>query len=110
MENVLRVLVDHGAFDNEESKVSGIAQLAIDRGYESLSVLQKRVLEPFLTMSCTGTTDPGGHHNDCEQTLSGEDLIDAIELSDDGLEGMKCDSCRSDDDFYQHQWERIEQE
>lgn len=110
MENLIRTLIEHSAFDNEESKVNGIAQLAVDKGYDSLSILQKRVLTPFLTKQCTGSTDPGGYHNNCQQTLSGSDLIEAIELSDDGLNGIQCENCRSDDDYYQHQWEQIERE
>ncbi|MCD9507943.1 hypothetical protein [Photobacterium phosphoreum] len=110
MEQLLRTLKDYGAFDNEEQKVSGIAQLAIDNGFDNLSKLQQKVLAPFIEMACTGSTNPGGHHNNCDNIISGTDLVDAIELSDDGLDGIQCDNCRSDDGYYQHQQDRLDKE
>ena len=34
-ENLLETLLKHDVFHNEDGKVSGIAKLAIDKGYES---------------------------------------------------------------------------
>lgn len=110
METLLRTLKEHDAFCNEDQKVGGIAQLAIDNGFDTLSPAQKKVLSPFIEMKCSGSTDPGGYHNGCENILCGGNLVEAIELSEDGLDGIQCDDCRSDDGFYQHQWERMEKE
>ncbi|EJX1285179.1 hypothetical protein ACT0HP_003563 [Vibrio parahaemolyticus] len=110
MEALLRTLQEHGAFDNQAQMVGGIAQRAIDNGFDSLSEAQKQVLEPFIEMNCTGVTDPGGHHNGCDKLIPSEDLAQAIELSEDGIEGVQCEDCRDEAGFYQHQWERIERE
>lgn len=110
MEKLLGILKAHDAFTDEDQKVGGIAQRAIDYGFDTLSEAQKDVLEPFLEMECSGSTDPGGYHNGCEKMISGDDLVEAIELSEDGLEGIQCEDCRADDSYYQHQWERIEKE
>lgn len=110
MENLLRTLKKYGVFDNEEQKVGGIAQKAIDQGFDILSEPQKRVLAPFTEMACTGSTDPGGYHNNCAKILRDTDLVDAIESSDDGLDGIQCEDCRSEDYDYQEQWARIERE
>lgn len=110
MEHLLRTLQQHDAFDGQDQKVGGIAQLAIDNGYDTLSIAQQRVLAPFIEMNCTGVTDPGGHHNECNQVISSEDLAQAIELSEDGMDGVQCEDCRNEAGYYQHQWERIERE
>ena len=110
METLLKTLMEHDAFHSAQPKVSGIAQRGIDFGFDSLSDAQKRVLSPYTTMTCTGSVDPGGHHNKCDVQLSGQDLTDAIELSDDGLDGVQCESCRADDDYYEYQWNKIKDE
>lgn len=110
MERLLRTLQEHGAFDDQDQMVGGIAQRAIDNGYDTLSVAQQRVLAPFIEMDCTGVTDPGGNHNGCNQVISSEDLAQAIELSEDGIGGVQCEDCRDEAGFHQYQWERIERE
>ncbi|WP_160295400.1 hypothetical protein [Photobacterium angustum] len=42
-EKVLEALLERDAFDNEEQKVGGIAKLAIDKGFDSLSHAQRNV-------------------------------------------------------------------
>lgn len=105
-EKVLEALLERDAFDNEEQKVGGIAKLAIDKGFDSLSHAQRHVLSPWLSQHCTGSTDPGGHHNDCSAELDGGDLLEAIELADD-IECLQCESCRSDDSYYSHQYSKL---
>ena len=105
-ESILRRQLDGGVFDKEERMVYGIAQRAVDpaHGYESLSAAQKRVLEPFLTQPCAGHTDPGGHYNDCEQVLTGAELLEAYEQSDD-VESPECANCRSQAEAEQRTWD-----
>lgn len=43
-ENLLETLLKNDVFHEEDGKVSGIAKLAIDKGYANLSPAQKRVL------------------------------------------------------------------
>lgn len=74
-ESILHYQITHGVFDSEPQMVQGIAQLAIDKGLSFLTDKQRAVIEPFLTQHCSGVTDPGGHHNDCDRTLMGDDLL-----------------------------------
>ena len=108
-ESILHHQITHGIFDNEAQMVRGITQLAVDKGLTSLSDKQRAVVEPFLTQHCSGVTDPGGHHNDCGQTLTGDDLLAAYEQSDDS-DSLECESCRSESGYYAHQWDRLEKE
>ncbi|MCG9691316.1 hypothetical protein L1D55_06020 [Vibrio sp. Isolate22] len=105
-EKVLEALLERGAFDNEEQKVGGIAQLAIDTSFDRLSDARKHVLLPWLSQHCSGSTDPGGYHNNCSTELEGNELLEAIELADD-IECLQCESCRSDDSYYSHQYSKL---
>ena len=108
-ESILHHQLTHGILDNEAQMVRGIAQLAVDNGFNSLSDKQRAVLEPFLTQSCSGVTDPGGYHNDCSQPLTDADLLAAYELSEDS-ESLECESCRGESSFYAHQKAKLEKE
>ncbi|MEN3753737.1 hypothetical protein ABC733_17180 [Mangrovibacter sp. SLW1] len=48
-EQILAEQLGNGTFDNEDQMVSGIAQRAIDNGWDNLSDRQKAVLQPFLS-------------------------------------------------------------
>lgn len=72
-------MLDQDVFANEDQKVSGIAQRAVDHGYDALSPVQKHVLSPFMSHGCDGVENPGGHHNDCENLLTGSELESAYE-------------------------------
>ncbi|HBT3148839.1 TPA: hypothetical protein MBF30_004037 [Klebsiella aerogenes] len=109
IESILHHQLTHGILDNEAQMVRGIAQLAVDNEFNSLSDKQRAVLEPFLTQHCSGVTDPGGHHNDCNQTLTDNALLEAYNFSDDS-ENLECESCRSESSFYAHQWAKLEKE
>jgi hypothetical protein len=109
-EEILATQLEKGVFDDAEvSFAAGIAQSAVDKGYDSLSSKQKAILNPYLSVYCSGLTDPGGHHNDCEALLEGEDLFDAYQLSLDSG-SLMCESCRSDEGYYEHQWQKISDE
>lgn len=108
-ESILHYQITHGVFDSEPQMVQGIAQLAIDKGLSFLTDKQRAVIEPFLTQHCSGVTDPGGHHNDCDRTLMGDDLLTAYEESDD-CESLECESCRSESSYYAHQWNKLEKQ
>ena len=105
-EAILAVSLERGVFDNEEQKVSGIAQRAVDKGYDSLSVGQKMVVKPWLSSHCTGTTDPGGYHNDCSVELNDDDLVEALEQADD-VECIQCESCRNEEFDYARQYSKL---
>ncbi|EGT4275776.1 MULTISPECIES: hypothetical protein [Cronobacter] len=108
-ETLLGVMKDHGVFENEENKVSGLAQRAIDNGYDSLSPLQKRVLEPFMSHVCDGAEDPGGNHNECTNVLTGEKLEQAYE-NYSYYDALLCEQCIDDIEEWRRQWERIRDE
>lgn len=106
---VLEQLVRNGDFDQLDGKVSGIAKLAIDKGFDSLSAAQKVVLKPHLHRECEGVEDPGGHHNECQVTLEGKDLALALEQA--GYYGsVLCENCVSETERYSQEWDRIQRE
>lgn len=109
IEKILAKQLEMDVFHTEDSKVPGIAKLAVDRGFDALSPAQKRVLEPFLSKQCSGQTDPGGYSNDCNAVLEGAALLDAYDDCDDS-ESLQCESCREEGGFYAHQWDRIKDE
>ena len=101
-EQILDYLLEHGVLDNEEQKVSGIAKLTVDKGYDTLSHAQKSVIAPWLTANCSGSTDLGGYHNGCSVALTGDELVEALDLAED-YDSIQCESCRSDDSYYDHE-------
>lgn len=109
-ERIFQTQLKKGVFDSAGVDFAkGLAQLAIDKGFDSLSQKQKNVLMPYFSMQCSGITDPGGHHNDCSIILEGEALLDAYELSDDS-NSLICESCREEQSYFERQWQRISQE
>ena len=106
IEKILAVQLEKGIFDKEADKVSGIAKLAVDKGFDTLSDAQKRVLHPFLNHQCVGVTDPGDHHNDCQFQLVDDELLDAYAFCDDP-EFLQCSSCREEEYDYQRERERL---
>lgn len=104
-DEILKIQLTQGVFDNEEQKVSGIAQLAVNRGFDTLSPAQQAVVQPFLTQPCDGVRDPGGHYNDCDVLLTGEALKDAYQMSDFG--SLLCEGCRDEKGGYEEHWARF---
>lgn len=101
-EEILSEQIKCDAFYHEDGKVKGIAQLAVDKGWNSLSPLQQRVLNPFLSHPCEGVTDPGGHHNGCEVILTEVELRDAYEEKAQH-DSLLCQNCRDEaDDIAAH--------
>jgi len=105
----LEKLLETGSLDNEDAKVRGIAQLAVDKGFDHLSEPQKKVLRPHLTKSCEGVTDPGGYHNDCQAELEGNELAAALE-SQAYYGSLLCEKCIDESEQYAREWERIDRE
>lgn len=106
---VLKQLLEKGHLDNEDAKVSGIAKLAVDKGFDHLSSLQKAVIAPHLTKECEGVTDPGGHHNECQVVLEGQELTTALEQ--EGYYGCTlCENCINESEQYSNEWDRIKRE
>ncbi|MGL5660522.1 MAG: hypothetical protein ACRDCX_04675 [Aeromonas sp.] len=98
-EDILQIQLMCDEFSNKDAMVSGIARLAIDKGFSSLSPAQQNVLNPYLTQRCNGVTDPGEHHNDCNVELAGQDLLDAYQPDEEGNQGIDhllCDGCRAE--------------
>ncbi|MCD1645754.1 hypothetical protein [Marinobacter adhaerens] len=108
-QKVLKALLNTGSLDNEEQKVQGIAQLAVDKGFDHLSNAQRGVIAPWLTRVCDGVTNPGGHHNNCHTLLEGESLASAIE-SEAYYGGVLCESCVDESEQYSREWDRIQAE
>lgn len=108
-QKVLEVLIKNGSLDNEDQKVRGIAQLAVDKGYVHLSGPQQKVVQPFLSRSCDGVENPGGHHNDCAVTLEGTALIEALS-NEAYYDGVLCENCVNEAEQYSNEWERIQAE
>ena len=109
-EKILDYQLTHGVYDNATfAGAEGIAKRAVTQGFSTLSPKQKAVLEPYLSNTCSGITDPGGYHNECSADLEGEALLDAYHRCDD-TECLVCDSCNSEEGYYAHQWEKISKE
>jgi len=109
-ENIFATQLENDVFDAADVDFAeGLARLAVDKGFDSLSPRQKAVLEPYLSVHCSGVTDPGGHHNECEALLEGEELLEAYQLSEDS-QSLMCENCRSEQGHYQHQWQRMSEE
>lgn len=109
-EKILDYQLTHGAFDNATfAGAEGIAKRAVTQGFNTLSPKQKSILEPYLSKTCSGVTDPGGYHNECSAELEGEALLDAYHRSDD-TECLVCESCDNEEGYYANQWDRISRE
>lgn len=108
-ESLLKTMLDHDVFANEDQMVPGIAQRAVDHGYDSLSPAQKHVLSPFMSHNCDGVENPGGHHNDCENVLTGPELETAYE-NRNYYDAMLCSQCVDELEEYKRQWDRLERE
>ncbi len=107
--DVLRQRLSNGSLDECDAMVRGIAQLAMDQGFNNLTARQQAVLRPHLTQECAGVTNPGGHHNDCNVLLKGKKLAAALEQEcyyGDAL----CEDCINETEQYRREWERIEAE
>lgn len=104
-DEILAMQLKQDVFHNEEQKVSGIAQLAVDRGFDTLTPGQQAVVRPFLTQPCEGVTDPGGYHNNCQVQLTDEALKEAYEESDFG--SLLCEGCRDEQGGYAEEWARF---
>ncbi|AZC31518.1 hypothetical protein C4K38_3559 [Pseudomonas chlororaphis subsp. piscium] len=106
---VLKQLLSNGDLDQEDAKVSGIAKLAVDKGFDHLSAAQKAVLNPHLQRACEGVEDPGGYHNECTVVLEGKDLAAALEQA--GYYGsVLCENCVNETEQYAREWDRIKRE
>lgn len=106
-EKILDYQLDHGVFDNAAfSGAEGIARRAVKEGFDTLSPKQKAVLDPYLSETCSGVTDPGDHHNGCTAELKGEALLNAYNRCDD-TEFLQCDDCYSEEGYISHQREKF---
>jgi hypothetical protein len=108
-QKVVEKLLENGSLDNEDQKVRGIAQLAVEKGYEGLSKPQQKVLEPFLERTCDGVENPGGHHNECSVILEGEALAEAL-THEAYYGGVLCENCVNETGQYAREWEKIQAE
>lgn len=107
--DVLQQLINNGSLDDLDSMVKGIAQLAVDQGFDKLTPRQQAVLQSHLTQDCSGVTDPGGYHNECSAVLEGQKLAKALEQ--EGYYGaLLCEDCIDESEQYDREWERIQAE
>lgn len=107
--DVLEALINHDLLQSDDAKVLGIARLAVDTDFDQLSAKQQYVLRPFMTVECDGVENPGGHHNNCQSRIEGQELLGAI-ASYGYYDAMLCESCRGEQDHYTNEWERIKAE
>lgn len=73
--------------------VVAVAHRAIRFGFDSLSVEQKSLLQPYLSVKCCGYQDTDGLH-DCSTVLEGEDLLLAYGASGGSL-WLRCRDCHA---------------
>lgn len=83
---ILEYFLEQGAFQN--SKEEGIAKLAIDKGYDTLTTPQQAVLKPFFNPICQGDLI----HKDCTESVSNEEFVLSIE-DYFMLDRISCRSC-----------------
>ncbi len=106
-EDILRYQIDNDYFqDKSPDFIAGLAQKAVDDGYETLSDAQQRILEPHLSQPCDGVTDPGGYHNECDAVLEGAELENAYE-QESYREALLCNNCIDEAEEYEAHWERF---
>jgi len=98
--DVLVALFEVDALHNETDQVKGIAQRAVDHGFETLSPKQQHVINHLLSKACEGVTNPGGYHNECRASIEGQDLIDATTNSG-YFDGWLCEDCRNESEGYE---------
>ena len=108
-QKVLDILLKNGSLDEEDQKVRGIAQLAVDNGYDHLSALQRKVVQPFLSRPCDGVENPGGYHNECTVTLEGKALVEALS-NEAYYDAALCQDCVNEAEQYANEWARIQAE
>jgi hypothetical protein len=105
-EKILDYQLNHDVFANAKyPSAEGIAKCAIEKGFSTLSSKQVAVLKPYLSVTCSGVTNPGEHHNGCLVELEGNNLLDAYEQSDD-TECLICDNCYNEKADYAHDWDK----
>jgi len=101
--SILELQLAAGLFDSEEDpKFAGIAKSAVERGYSSLSDLQKQALAPFLTQDCPGYVDLTDDQIPCGQELEGQQLLKAYQRLDPLTETVRCSACSADADRVAH--------
>lgn len=105
-QEIFAALIAHDAFHDEDQMVQGIAQRAVDHGFETLSARQQAVVSPFLERACEGVKNPGGHHNECRNVIEGKDLVNATENSG-YFGGWLCENCRNESDGYENERARF---
>lgn len=104
--DVLAELAKVDALHEESDIVRGIAQRAVDNGFETLTLKQQGVINHLLSKECDGVEDPGGYHNNCQTTLQGQDLVEATINS--GFYGVwLCEDCRNESDGYDREREKF---
>ena len=108
-EDILSIELEQDIFHNQDRKVSGIARRAVDNGWDSLSESQQAVLVPFLSHPCEGMIDPGGYHNECQQVLEDEELLNAYQ-NISFYDALLCQDCINEYEGYQHDLARLERE
>ena len=106
-EDIIKVQLEKDYYeDKQPDYIAGLAQRAVEFGFDQLSEKQQAILKPHLSQACQGIDDPGGYHNDCNATLEGEALLAAYE-QENYHDALICPSCTEEADFYEAQWEKF---
>ncbi|MCY1440026.1 hypothetical protein D9M71_562830 [compost metagenome] len=91
---IFSALIAQNALQGEKPSVQSYAQLAVDKGFRALSSKQQAVVSPFLQKKCEGMKKPNEKHNNCQNIISGRELVTALEKSEH-YKGWRCESCQS---------------
>lgn len=109
-EKIFEEQIKRGIFDDAKISFSkGLAQRAVTNGYKTLSANQQSILQPYLSIRCSGFTDPGDNHTECQRILEGYDLLEAYQSSDSS-ELLMCNNCISEGSHYSHYWKKMSEE
>lgn len=90
---ILCHLFSFDLLNHRGTMVIALAQRAIQEGFDSLSIEQKRMIQPYLSVKCCGYDDVDGHV-ECSTVLEGDDLLRACEVSG-GSWLPQCRHCRA---------------
>jgi|SRR5690625_411980 len=105
-QSIIEQLYNQDFINDEPDIVRGIAQAAIDRGYDNLSDKQKNIIKHLFQQKCQGVADPSGFVNNCQSTLTEEELDNALNLAF-SYSGLLCRSCIDEAEGYRRHWDKL---
>ncbi|MBG5884869.1 hypothetical protein I4990_18195 [Providencia alcalifaciens] len=89
----------------EDTTAKGIAKFAVNNEFNALSAKQLYVIEPYLTMECSGYDVHGVGEE--SHDLTGKELLKALRNYSENEHQVMCDHCSEDESFYQYKYDKI---